>query len=498
MVNLSSFCGDRILRYYDKTGVFASHQDARLAVARDHPLECGACDPASCRPHQTIFRRPDRMAPLIVAATTHYLTHVHPQQRLPVGVNRTEFFQSEANQHHQRNYLFEYNPSIIVLPDEQRASVHGETAYYLASYRVTTMHICVHDDEELLMLGNPERKRPQQMDYLGLACLRNDLSILQDVVVDVQVLTRFPVEDFRLFVFQPNNQIVVSSKDVIFPLWFDININSPTTRSNSSGTSSIRITNETVIEIPQQTPSPMKVYTQKEPACTPFIGRGGGYNKNINFFIGDDQRVVAEFRPMVAKYLLPAGSPLSPCVRTDRSAPDLRSSLTPPRSFGTVDILHFWHQNLFNPYTDERGSACCASLNHPVSGERLLLGISHSKTPYGQPGRTGDVPANHFFSSLYVMESTAPYSVVARSGRFCLGHATTAELATNPFARDNLTPLRIDREYDCPRIHFVSGISEVVDDPSCIIIGYGVNDCAPRFVKVKKSDLVQLLFMDLV
>jgi hypothetical protein len=96
------------------------------------------------------------------------------------------------------------------------------------------------------------------------------------------------------------------------------------------------------------------------------------------------------------------------------------------------------------------------------------------------------------------MAPTSPYEVVARSGRFCLDHATAAEVATNPFARDNLDPLKIDRTYDCPRIHFVSGISEVVDDPLSVIIAYGVNDCAPRFITVEKAHLVRMLFLDVL
>jgi hypothetical protein len=77
----------------------------------------------------------------------------------------------------------------------------GETmAYYLVSYCVTTMHLCVHGDENLIMLGNAEGKRPEQQDYLGLAYLAKDFSILQDVIVDLRRVNK-NVEAFRLFVF---------------------------------------------------------------------------------------------------------------------------------------------------------------------------------------------------------------------------------------------------------------------------------------------------------
>jgi hypothetical protein len=35
---------------------------------------------------------------------------------------------------------------------------------------------------------------------------------------------------------------------------------------------------------------------------------------------------------------------------------------------------------------------------------------------------------------------------------------------------------------------------EKADDPSRIIIAYGVNDCAPRFVEVEKTEIQQMLF----
>lgn len=472
-------CGEKINKYI-ATGKYSTPTEARLAVARDYSDPCQPCDPSFCAKSQTVFHRPDRIAPPVQQATTHYLTSIDSSNRVPIGTNRTEYFSNAENVHPKRRYLFEYNPSIIVLPEKQRATINGETAYYLSSYRVTNLQQCITGHDEYLMLGQQD-KRPRQWDFLALAYLRKDMSILQDVVLNLKRVVSRRMEDFRLFVF-PGDQIVVGSFDFMFPIWLQNTLLPQDTK---------------IVEVPQYSPSDMRVYARTEAACTPFIKPGSAYNKNINFFTGNDGRVLAEYKPMISKYRLPA-SPLDPCVRGNITEPEIKSNL-PMRSYDTVDILHFWKQDLFLPYSDERGSACCISVEHPSTGDSLLLGISHSKTPYPRKGRkrpSGDVEANMFFSSLYAMESTYPYSVVARSGRFCLGHATEAEVDTNPFARSNLTPLRIDREYDCPRIHFVSGMSEVVDDPSSAIIGYGINDCVPRLVKVKKSDLVEMLFMN--
>jgi hypothetical protein len=499
IVDRKTTCGTKINQYSKQPP--SSEEEARLAVAREYPDQCGVCDPANCAPDQTIFRRPDRMAPPIQAATTHYLTSIGDENRVPTNINRTEYFSKPENVHPNRRYLFEYNPSIIVLPDDQRIDVAGETAYYLASYRVSSLQQCITGDEEYLMLGHFEsNQRPRQVDYLGLALLRNDLSILQDVVLEPRlVVARSRLEDFRLFVFPPHQQIVVTSFDFIFPIWLQNNtLFAPNLDQGE------------MVEIPQYAPSAMHVYTRTAAAaCTPFIKPGTGSNKNINYFVDETNgNVIAEYKPMNSKYRMPVVSNssqplLAPCVRGNNSEPEIKSPL-PMRSFDTVDILHFWNQSLFEPYSSERGSACCVRIDHPhhPTGPQLLLGLSHSKTPYPRKGRiskSGNVPSNMFFTSLYAMEAVYPFTVVARSGRFCFGHATVAETTMvhnsgNPFARSNLTPLRIDREYDCPRIHFVSGLSEVVDDPTRVIIGYGINDCVPRFVQVDKADLVRLLF----
>jgi hypothetical protein len=65
----------------------------------------------------------------------------------------------------------------------------------------------------------------------------------------------------------------------------------------------------------------------------------------------------------------------------NRSIVPEASSLPPP-SFGTRDELFFEARNIGRlPITGERGSACCATISDP-SGQKLLLGISHSKTIY--------------------------------------------------------------------------------------------------------------------
>ena len=74
--------------------------------------------------------------------------------------------------------------------------------------------------------------------------------------------------------------------------------------------------------------------------------------------------------------------------------------------------------------------------------------------------------------------------MVALSGYSCLGFDNA------PFVRlTSWRKLLLGREFDCPRIHFVSGMTLHAHDPSQAILAYGVNDCLSRFVSVQVSDL---------
>lgn len=171
--------------------------------------------------------------------------------------------------------------------------------------------------------------------------------------------------------------------------------------------------------------------------------------------------------------------------------------------FGPVLLnqqLHFFKHNvqLYRVLTSERGSSCCVQVQR--QGRPLLLGISHSKFKF-QTKKTrhnlpGNVSANHFFSTLYAMEAGPPYAVVAQSGKFCLGFSSPAEVATqNPYGRATVArPLRLgDDVFDCPAIHFVSGMTDTPDGKH-LVIAYGVADCSPRMVKVLIDDVMRILF----
>ena len=65
----------------------------------------------------------------------------------------------------------------------------------------------------------------------------------------------------------------------------------------------------------------------------------------------------------------------------------------------------------------------------------------------------------------------------------------------NPFGRATISrKLRLGGDYfDCPAIHFVSGLVDTPDGQH-LIIAYGVGDCSPRMLKVRKEDVLRMLF----
>jgi hypothetical protein len=64
--------------------------------------------------------------------------------------------------------------------------------------------------------------------------------------------------------------------------------------------------------------------------------------------------------------------------------------------------------------------------------------------------------------------------------------------------------------YNCPRIHFVTGMIDKVEvdkvnnvnnnannnnnNDGSVILSYGVSDCLSRFIEIKKSEIIRMLF----
>ena len=480
------------------------------------------CDPSTCSQREKIFRRADEVAPRILAGVTLYLTSVPQNNRLPLDVpslaDKEAYFSYPKNNYPRREYLSEFNPSLVPIPTSQiPANFKEKGVVYLASFRVATHHACTSQFPTV-------KKAVRAKSYLGLALLRADLSIITDVVVDISDANRnYRMEDFRLFVLK--GQIYVTSHTEMVPIWLV-----PPPKDDGS--------------------SRMDKVTKLEPALTQRNKVGNNNNstiqvsmrtfsscimiqdgKNINYYHDEStDQIIAELYPMKAKVAVDPGAPC-PCSRMEpldlakyvtpgqgafgpnrdidrwpnpkacnvsRPLETVRATPVPPfGSFGTLDQLQLAEKDMMENQllTVQRGSACCVSIEH--QGRDLWLGVLHSKTRFMRVGLPGGVKPNHFFSMFYAFEKQSPYAAVAWSGKFCLGFPSEEESHQNPYTGWNTNPLVFlggNTLDDCPAIHFVSGMSQDAEDQSQVIIAYGVNDCTPRMVKVDKSEILRMLF----
>jgi hypothetical protein len=437
----------------------------------------------------------DEAAPRLVAAVTHYLHSSIPNEmRLPAfrAINKTLLYQDPLLQ--KRKYVFEFNPSIVVLPDHQRTSPQ---AAYLASYRVSTQHACYHQ----------ERNSIRHRNYIGFAVLDSDLNILQEATVDPSNPLR-RVEDFRLFVLR--NDLYVASYQSLHRLW----IRNPPVDKRQYVTVS-------ALAKPQagfngSSNSPLMIYVEKFRRCSrdPDVGRTA---KSLTYFTSTNGTIIMEPFPMVDKEVLSDAS----CddVRNNASTVPVKIPIgggnnRPRPSFRTSEEEFLeTHPGIRRPaLTGDRGSYCCASIFH--GDKRYLLGISHLKTRYFNTPAPRNPIANQYFSRFYALESTRPYRVAAQSGKFCLSgpwddgqtrkrnDTEPSQYSSSSSVPEHYAHLTSTRRlvlgnetYQCPGIHFVSGMTDdAVDPENKLIIAYGVNDCFARLVVVNKSEVAEMLF----
>ena len=440
---------------------------------------CRRCDPSSCTADDKKYYRIDNVAPTPKSGTTHFLHSIPARHRIPKHAlkNLTSYFSDKENVHPVRKYFFEFNPSIVTLPKSQRTI---QKAAYLASFRVSTCHDCVPSADDYIKMMNGPRSSVSHTEYLGLAILDENLTILKELVVDMKkFMYRF--QDPRLFVL--NDQLYIGSYHSIRPLWLTL----PTMDQKNIGKLSHVWHDD---EIPKKLL--IKGITVGKSGYCSKDTKTQKSGKNLNYFVDSKNDTVLEVKAMGPYEKMNFSNVCNIQEKSQATFIQNNSSMPYP-SFGATDELDLSRQHYFEAvYTDDRGSACCVSIQHP-DGRSLRLGISHSKTIFGKGNRK--LASNQFFSSFYAFEAESPYKVVARTGRFCFGFSSESE-RDNPYSKMQMSTMKmISIEYPrCPRIHFVSGMVEKADDPTKLIVAYGVNDCVPRMVVIDKSDVLRMLF----
>lgn len=195
--------------------------------------------------------------------------------------------------------------------------------------------------------------------------------------------------------------------------------------------------------------------------------------------------------------------------RRVKTVRETTSTKDPLPSFFTVD--EHWFPGKRNPFKEfAHGGACCVSFSsddiadYPhdswVGLGSIFVGVAHNVITYYATKRQLDmntVKVQTYVSFFYAFDPSPPFDLLARSGYFCLGHASPSD-AGMPNPRSALTgnrPLLQNNEtFSCPLIHFVQTIVEKADDPSRVVIGYGLNDCTARLIEVPKKEVARLLF----
>lgn len=525
---------------------------AALSIATNNEFQevCAQCHPDACSTEEKIYWRYDAhdKLPPIVSSSVPNLASIPSSQKMPAAAfaNLTAFFAMPIHAVPVAGYVFDYNPSIVIIPQKMldgvmrnmflgsksETNIEQDVPVYVASFRVSTQQSCFHPYETQAMYGGSWDQKPPVQDYLAIALLRSDLSIIVDVVVDVKASGIFQTfaEDFRLFVL--DDQLYVASYDLIAPLRI-------TTKPTHNGQSSQPAGDQDGDYIPLKNvyPSKMALSMRSFPSCPVCHNRPNKRcGKNLNYFSASIKDTNAATGSMTMVELWPSGPHVvqqvnlqQPCRIARQATEESIEMQTFSDAALLQSLMTSWHtmEEVMFPYmeptetilTRGRGGACCVSVQHPKTGEELLVGIYHTKIPkFGRrsgkrlplwkraDGESTAIAPNQYLSRWYAFKPTRSFHTVAQSGLFCLGYPDAYRESAHPLIKTTLWKKmifggdgKIDTgEYslalECPRIHFVSGMSDKAGDASKVIVAYGVNDCFSRLIELDKASIVKALF----
>ena len=523
----SAPCSSTIRMYWSqclRLGCNGTLDDLRrtmIDIATDPNVEfCQKCHPQSCAISLTTARPLgfDEASPTVLRSrTVSTLQSIPPDRRFPK--NFEKYLRERSID--DLAPLAVFNPSIIPIPNKTLESFREVTAHnpsvggppvYLASFRVTMVHHHV-----------PFAWGDHPSDYLGLALLDKDFQILREVVVDPNgvLFGAIRMQDWRLF--DLNGTLYLTGKARMMPIEV---IAVDTKNDSDDGSNATTATTTTkkkknrqkhsnqprVLVLPNMFGSGLRM-SIFEDSVTGFreVPRG----KNLQYYQSLSGEHFVEFWPFQTRvYTMIRNTTTSQVITSGKMDDD--DDVQP--SFVTDQVLLKGYYG----QTRDRGSACCVRLerqyyesllndptmdNRNVNDQRsdrqklaldqpyLLMGISHTKSKSRIPSTNTFI----YLSRLYAFLPQHPFHVVAGSGLFCFGHADKDDFDTpepywNLSRQDPL--IAYNTTYNCPGLHFVSGITENPTDPSRVVVAYGVQDLLSRFVELHKQDLANHLFHD--
>ena len=419
----------------------------------------------------------EKAAPPERFAKTYYLSSVpHTKHRLESSAyeNITEYMANTSMTYPHKDYLFEINPSIVQLPKEyQRIIKNGETAYYIASYRVTRRHDCFPKKETNQSIGGWETFNSRPMsDHVGIGLLGRNYEILADTVVTLKSIGVKNSDghegwiDYRIF--NLHDTLYLTYNQEITPLYLTFQPDaSPPKPTKGKCIKMAQVFDRSIFDV----------------WVRDYVTHMGVYGKNLLYFAdGNYTYLIIQPEPFSVKNV-----DLDFAGR-GYSKNDTRESFQMEKPL-PVPSFKFGLKGL--DLTTDRGSACCVTIEHPKTREKYFVGVSHQKQR-----RKGVLPQRTYLSRFFAFEKSKPYSVMARSGPFCLGFPSSEEreiyIGFKNYARMRFNGT--NRIKNCPKVHFVAGITENIFDDSKIILAYGVKDCLSRFTEYDKIDIANMLW----
>jgi hypothetical protein len=191
--------------------------------------------------------------------------------------NVTNFF-IEYNE--TTEMLWEYNPSIVVLPASVRRRLGNDEFVYLASFRLSSYNLCWDRPTQRSLF------RPQDdfISYLTVALLRKDLSVAEEGTYS----WLRNQDDFRLFVMEDNDEILLTAGNYNIPMYL-----LPQNESLAGPMKKLHNYASTA-GMPQ-----VAIHTRHR-SCTNKAGQrlGDFQDKNFNYFVDADNNRIVEYWPM--------------------------------------------------------------------------------------------------------------------------------------------------------------------------------------------------------
>jgi len=469
--------------------------DAAISIAKTYPDHCQRCDPRSCSNSEKVYLRYDDAAPTVLRAWTRPISKALPEHLIfpPEGVQNLKSFFAKAENRYSKSkmYYFEYNPSLVALTGEDadlipRSIFDGGTQLtrsqqpaFLSTHR-ESVYPTIFQRTDKIDKRDWGMFPPywQKHEHINFSFLNENMTVIDEGIFHVGYA------DYRIFIL--HHQIYLGKWNRLHPIWI--------VPANHANTDNVTITKSGhQVNILREIYNPencrFEIYMAQQHLCC----AGGCKGKNYNYFTTDDGNIWVQTNPAGPLEVQKVDS----CDSETTSSSGLiyKDDTMPQMSFGTFDEPYLASLGVFHNdrLSKHRGGGCCVRMAHPLTRQELLIGVSHRKDN-GSPKWKAKML--QYTSNFYATLSEPPFSLVAMSGSFCMGHPQTPE----EFDANHLAPMtrlltfKFGIDLDCPTITYLQSMVENPSNPDNIIIGYGINDMMNRFAEVSKANILQMLF----